>query len=133
MVKSLKILFLIYYSFGALCLPMSNFSVLPDLPEMYHHCKVYEDPDMNFFDFITDHVLNIDGIFDKHGNGDEQKPHSPIQNKHNVQVYLYQNTCPYSIKTTVSCFFETRKTIFETHNLTISNYISEVFRPPIVV
>ena len=46
---------------------------------MYQHCKATEDKDMTPLDFITDHLINIDGIFDKHDNGDEQKPHTPIQ------------------------------------------------------
>lgn len=66
----------LFYLFGSLCLPMGNFSFLSSLPEMYRHCKTYEDKDMNAIDFITDHLINIDGIFDKHDHGDNQKPHN---------------------------------------------------------
>ena len=32
---------------------------------------------MTAFDFITDHLLNIDCLFDAHNKDDEQKPHQP--------------------------------------------------------
>ena len=57
---------------------MGDFSMLNELPEMYSHCKATEDKDMTPLDFITDHLVNIDGLFDKHENGDKQKPHSPF-------------------------------------------------------
>lgn len=56
---------------------------------MYHHCKATEDKDMSSIDFLTDHLLNIDGIFDKHDNGDEQKPHQTPSSQHHVQSNLY--------------------------------------------
>ena len=64
--KLFSILTLVYYSIGSLILPASDFSIIPELPQMYEHCKATEDKDMNFSDFITDHLLNIDGIFDQH-------------------------------------------------------------------
>ena len=62
--------------------------MLNEIPEMYHHCKSTEDKDMTPLDFITDHLVNIDGLFDKHENGDEQKPHTPIQNVHHGQTTI---------------------------------------------
>ena len=47
---------------------MGDFSMLNELPEMYSHCKATEDKDMTPLDFITDHLVNIDGLFDKHEN-----------------------------------------------------------------
>ena len=71
MKKGLTVLLLLYYTFGSLILPDGDFSVLPDLPKMYQHCKETEHPDLTIFDFITDHLLNIDGLFDAHDDGDE--------------------------------------------------------------
>src|SRR5437868_5797201 len=56
---------------------MGDFSALKDLPGMYRHCKATEDKDMTPLDFLTDHLVNIDGIFDKHDHGDAQRPHNP--------------------------------------------------------
>lgn len=69
---------MVYYAFGTLCLPQSDFSVLPLLPAMYRHCKAFEDKDMTPFDFIKDHLINIDHFFDPHEPDDEQKPHTPV-------------------------------------------------------
>ena len=60
------ILLFLHYSIGTFFLPMSNFSILSNLPKMYEHCKETEDKDMTVIDFITDHLLNIDSVFDKH-------------------------------------------------------------------
>ncbi len=37
---------------------------------------------MNFIDFIKDHLINIDCLFDKHLPGDDQKPHQPFLFQH---------------------------------------------------
>ena len=58
-------------------MPMGDFSSITDLPAMYRNCKATEDKDMTPLDFITDHLVDIDCIFDAHENGDEQKPHTP--------------------------------------------------------
>ena len=78
-----------YYFFETFCLPQGDFSVIADLPKMYQHCKATEDKDMTPFDFIKDHLINIDGLFDKHEDGDDQKPHSPIQfhNQHSQTTF----------------------------------------------
>ncbi len=76
------ILTLLYFALGKLVLPLGDFSVLPDLPLMYLHCKATEHHDMNPLDFITDHLINIDGLFDAHDNCDEQKPHRPFPLHH---------------------------------------------------
>lgn len=73
--KALSLFLLALYSFGTFCLPMGDFFMLKDISEMYRFCKANEDKDMTPLDFITDHLVNIDGLFDQHANGDEQKPH----------------------------------------------------------
>lgn len=82
MKRAASIFTLLYFAIGKLILPMGDFSVLPDLPLMYLHCKATEHYDMNPLDFITDHLINIDGLFDAHDNGDEQKPHRPFPLHH---------------------------------------------------
>ena len=128
-IKALNIFLLAFYLFGTLCLPMGNFSVIQDLPQMYNHCKTTEDKDMTPFDFITDHLINIDCIFDKHNNGDEQKPHTPIQFHHlQIQTTFIVQQFDSLIKKPMLlisklpicleiCYF--------------SDYISKIFRPPI--
>ena len=134
MKKIAHIFLLIYYTFGTICLPMSDFSTLSDLPKMYEHCKATEDKDMTVIDFVTDHLVNIDSIFDNHDNGDEQKPHKTVD---------------FTVHHTVCQIFQEIKTIeFKNNNqfvgynqIKISNYknslysfniMASIFRPPIV-
>lgn len=129
MKKVINIFLLVFYFFGTLCLPLGDFSVLEDIPEMYRHCKATEDKDMTPLDFITDHLVNIDGLFDKHENGDEQKPHSN-QVQHHGQAQV-------SFLTSFSfCIIPFRAIEAEPSILLVdffpSDYISKIFRPPIV-
>ena len=39
--------------------------MLSQLPAMYQHCQRTEDPEMNLADFITDHLLNLDEVFNE--------------------------------------------------------------------
>ena len=124
------IFLVVYYLFGTLCLPSGDFSVMQDLPEMYRNCKATEDKDMTLFDFVTDHLINIDCIFDKHENGDEQKPHTPIQFHHsqNSTIFVAQQ-----FEILISSPITTSVNLIQfSENFYISDYISKIFRPPIV-
>ena len=87
------ILLLFCFLVSEVCLPEGDFSLLAQLPALYRNCKATEDPDMNWIDFITDHLINIDCIFDKHLPGDDQKPHQPFQ-FHNLQQVTYLVSFP---------------------------------------
>lgn len=104
--------------------------MLNDLPEMYRHCKAIEDKDMTPLDFITDHLINIDGIFDKHENGDEQKPHTPIQNHHHGQTTVSFIT--YLAFTIIPFHSTETKQLIPSDNFLVSEYIKTIFKPPIV-
>jgi hypothetical protein len=99
------ILFIAYYLSGTFCLPLGDFYTLTDLPAMYRHCKETEDKDLTPFDFIKDHLLNIDCLFDKHGEGDDQKPHTPYPFNHQeVQVsFMPSHTLINVCNPAVSC------------------------------
>ena len=134
MKKIAHIFLLIYYTFGTIFLPMSDFSTLNDLPKMYEHCKATEDKDMTVIDFVTDHLVNIDNLFDNHDNGDEQKPHKT------VDVTIHHTVCQMfqEIKTIE---FKNNTQFVSYNQLKISNYknslysfniMASIFRPPIV-
>jgi hypothetical protein len=128
--KAFNIFLLAFYSFGTFCLPLGDFSVLQDIPEMYRHCKATEDKDMTPFDFLTDHLVNIDGLFDKHENGDEQKPHTPMQGHHHGQLQVtFISYFAFSITTFHFTFVNPA---MPTVNFIQSDCISKIFRPPIV-
>ena len=126
--KLLCILTLVYYSIGSLILPVSDFSIIPELSQLYTHCKTTEDKDMNFVDFITDHLMNIDGIFDQHDNGDEQKPH---ENKtHQVNSTFIFLPVPVNVPLIVKTTSSSEKIHF-TDNKYCFDFVGSVFRPPI--
>lgn len=134
MKKIAQIFLFLYYTFGTIFLPMSDFSTLSDLPKMYDHCKATEDKDMTVIDFITDHLINIDGVFDKHENGDEQKPHKSID------FTIHHSVC--QIFQEIESFeFKEYKIFVSSNQIKISNYknslysfniMASIFRPPIV-
>jgi hypothetical protein len=102
---------------------------MQDLPEMYRHCKSTEDKDMTLIDFVTDHLVNIDGIFDQHDKGDEQKPHESKPLEHQVQTNtLLISYLVFSIKITLA---NQIKSAIPSNNFLPSDYVSEIFRPPI--
>lgn len=108
---------------------MGDFSTLMDLPEMYRHCKSTEDKDMTPMDFLTDHLFNLDCLFDSHDNGDEQKPHAPIQFHHqDVQNYFVYQWVRIELSNILIIHLDTP--IYK-ENIYLSNYLSVVFRPPI--
>ena len=124
--KFLAISLVVYYLFGLIVLPNGNFAALPNLSQMYSHCKTMEDR----VDFFTDHVINIDGMFDKHDHGDEQKPHEPLQNQQQVSSFVY---CLFSHSFELKLQITNKdKPIIETTNFTPSEYITKLFRPPII-
>jgi hypothetical protein len=125
-------IFLCYWGFGMLLLPMGDFSAIKDLPGQYKYCKENEDKDMTLIDFITDHLINIDGLFDKHDNGDKQKSHSPahyayhnapIANVINLKIILVESPIFFEVKSIFN---------YEKDNNYSYNYSTPIFRPPLV-
>ena len=128
--KAPVILLVAYYIFGTLCLPCSDFSALTDLPGMYRHCKATEDKDMTLLDFLTDHLVNVDGIFDKHDNGDEQKPHN-AQPSHHQEITVFCSLVFSDYSFAEPLVREKPAVVYRT-NFYRSDYIPNIFRPPIV-
>ena len=128
-VRSGILLLLSYYLLGTVCLPLGNFSFGVDLPEMYRHCKVHEDKNMTPLDFVTDHLVNIDGIFDSHFNGDQQKPHSPPPSQHHpTQIVI--SFQPY-ISLSFRPIVVTEKLALSTEALYSSGFYHKIFHPPV--
>ena len=123
-----------FYSLGTIFFPMSDFSVIGNLTKMYDHCKATEDKDMTPLDFVTDHLINVDSLFDKHKNGDSQKPHksNDYSLHHSITTFYHEikgiefKTLRLSISTNVLKFnYE--------NSLYFHNPIFSIFRPPINV
>lgn len=128
--KAVHIFLLAFYLFGTFLLPMGDFSSLTDLPSMYRHCKATEDKDLTPIDFITDHFVNIDGLFDKHDGDDHQKPHERRHiGEYNTQTVLFI--------TTVLSFLSQVAAVesplqVQPVRFSSSDYTFRIFHPPIM-
>lgn len=85
---------------------------------------------MTPIDFITDHLVNIDGLFDKHENGDEQKPHTPNQTQHHGPSQVSYITY-YSLSLTQFNPIEVKPSIPSANFMPQGNIV-KIFHPPIV-
>ena len=115
---------------GNLLLPLGDFSALSQLPDMYHHCKTVEDPDMNLADFVTEHLLNLGEIFEENDEPDEHElPHSPIPFHNTASVIAYD------VNRTEIIAFETKQATIinlpEYHSPYFSRLNThKIFQPP---
>jgi hypothetical protein len=127
MKKYTAFILLWYYSLGTILLPNADFSFLSNLSQHYSHCLSTEDQDMDALEFITDHLINIDGIFDKHEGDDDQKPHKPFLSKTNTllvlpmpEIYSLQLIIEHPKKTQVVQYANLYKFLFS----------KDIFHPP---
>jgi hypothetical protein len=125
--------FLVYWSFGMFILPNGDFSALSDIPAQYQHCKETEDKDLTVFDFITDHLINVDCLFDAHDKGDEQKPHKPFSySQHSITgTFLITKKIAFLQKTVA---LPPSKNVFgfPTAANYSFNFLTSIFHPPVV-
>ncbi|MBA0882402.1 hypothetical protein [Flavobacterium undicola] len=114
---------------------MGDFSTLVHLPEMYSHCKETEDPDLNLCDFIGEHLMNLDGIFEAHeSEEDDDKPHQTVdfvslnqvtQLAQKITVFEFKNNNPFVASYQIEAI-EFKNQIY------LYNPNFSIFRPPIV-
>ena len=129
MIKIFIIILTAYYIAGTLFLPLSDFSFIPNLSQMYLQCKETEDTNMDVLDFVKDHLINIDILFDNHEN-DHQKPHQPFQFKQVLSQPISYISFGYVI-VNISAVVITKYIIIFNTNLPV-NISSEILKPPIL-
>ncbi|MGA9639084.1 hypothetical protein [Flavobacterium sp.] len=126
---------LLYYTFGVICLPMGDFSTMAHLSEMYSHCKETEDPNLTVFDFVGEHLMNLDMIFEAHESedDDDDKPHQVVTFESHTQttpltekmfVFEFKNNTPFIPYYEKEAITFKNQFYFYTPNFSI-------FRPPI--
>ena len=79
-------------------------------------------------DFITDHLVNIDCLFDKHENGDSQKPHTPISLTHKQTQTFFLTQVP-SIREVLVSVTVIKSAFFYQCSYSF-NFPSYTFHPP---
>lgn len=121
-----------YYLIGNCIFLFGDFSKLTGLRTMYNHCNTTEDKDMTAFDFVTDHLVDIDCIFDSHEN-DEQKPHSPLaQDFSNITHQVIHEYLPFKVNPTF-LFILIVKPLSAYHINYSFQAITSIFHPPATV
>ena len=111
-------------------LPEGDFSTLPDLPKMYTNCKAAEDPDMDLPDFITEHLLEVDGLFGQWAPDEpNEKPHQPVQFHHQfVPITFVARHLKIELNQPLVAETKQPRLVNEVY---LSDYSAAVFRPPI--
>ena len=129
LLKTLTALLLFYFMAGTLFLPEGDFSTLPDMPKMYANCKALEDPDMDLPDFITEHLLSVDGLLGQEIPEPGDKPHQPIQFHHQF-VQISTVARQFNIELQQPATGEHQLTA-QIDDVYLRGYTVAVFRPPI--
>lgn len=130
MKKAFILLFTVHFLLGGMLLPQGDFDTIARLPEMYRQCKATEDKDMGPLDFITDHLINIDGAFDAHDHGDEQKPHKPFDFQTHPGFHLFPpKPVDWQVKPTLPAPKKAGNIPWE-NDLRKPGYARSVFHPP---
>lgn len=114
---------------------MGDFSTLLHLPEMYSHCKETEDPDLNLVDFVAEHLMNLDMIFEAHETEeDDDKPHQIVSFEAVSHVTpLTQKTIFFEFKNNTPLLPSVQIGLFDFKNqIYLYNPNFSIFRPPIV-
>jgi hypothetical protein len=115
---------------GSVLLPMSDFSLMRDIPAMYHsYTKITTAEELGVIDFIGDYLLHGKEMF---GHNKDDKPQSAANNvqfQHHanpLNVLLspgYSNLLPFPVS---------RKTkSARNKSMPVSDYSHELFRPPL--
>lgn len=121
---------LLNYTLGSFLLPRGDFSVLEHFDDMYHQCKLLEDPDMDYFDFFKDHIINLDGITDEHGPDDDQRPHkNHFFDQYLSQTVYYKPTFEFDFKNKFEWLEKANTPYQDDYQLRMS---SDILKPPIL-
>jgi hypothetical protein len=120
------------YTFGFMFFPAG---MVVNLPETYKHCQT-EDPDMDLTDFVFEHLLNLPeiGYFDTDGIEENEKPHQPLQHLVLATQVVLSITNPVRLQYTPASPPESVTRTYPLFNdaRLQSQYLSQVFHPPIV-
>ena len=128
MVKLLALFFAIFFLSGSTILPLGDFSLMTDLPEMYRSYSkiVAEKPD--FIDFIGDYIWGGKDLLGHNKNDAPLKANGNIQFQH-----IANSICIVMIQPFINIYLPvhhlTKSCTFYTMLVT-KGYYSDFFKPP---
>lgn len=128
------IFFMAFYIMGTLLCPMGDLAYTKNLSQVYDQCKD-EDPDINAFDFVFEHLLNLESVFEHFENdadeGKNEKPHHPFQLMQSVSPVFVVVSKPLQIEARlVAIVNEERSYSICQDDFVPSAFLTEVFHPP---
>ncbi len=115
---------------GSTLLPLSDFSLMQDIPDMYrNYTKITTADELGVIDFIGDYLLHGKDLF---GHNEHDKPQSGADN---VQFQHQANPLSIVLFTVHICVI-TRPEVQKAHrvchkSITTSDYHQELLRPPL--
>lgn len=107
--------------------------MIQDLPKMYQHCKETEDANLTIVDFFTDHLIDLDYIFEEKHQNNSEKPHqSHTQHQNNFSVQIITPTLHTFIPEQRQVYFIVKQKYNSSYQINYSySFKNAIFHPPI--
>ncbi|MGY3054144.1 hypothetical protein ACVWYG_002347 [Pedobacter sp. UYEF25] len=119
-----------YFLAGSIIFPLSDFSLIRDLPGMYRSYSEVRSGHPDIFDFVGDYLLHGKEIFGNNAHDAQPKNPSALQFQHQPTLSIYYS------KYIPRHFSDLDTPLFQEPHYRITYYLSEYqcehFRPPIV-
>jgi hypothetical protein len=130
MVKKVISLFLAFlFLTGGTLLPLSDFSLMEDIPFMYHnYSQITTEEEFGVIDFIGDYLLHGKEIFG-HNSNDKQQNGNSVQFQHQANplnvVFLYRS---FTLVVIAKC---NKEYLVPKESFRNPDYQKKLFRPPL--
>ena len=128
--KALAYFFSFYFLLGSILLPLGDFSLIKDLPRMYHAYEKIADPnERGVADFIGDYLLGGKAIFGHNKNDIPENSQSNVQFQHAAGFCSIVSIQSQTITIIIADAVITQPDVFTPVNT--SEFHNELFRPPL--
>ncbi|MET4083983.1 hypothetical protein ABIB40_003956 [Pedobacter sp. UYP30] len=119
-----------YFLAGSIIFPLSDFSLIRDVPGMYRSYSEVRSGHPDIFDFVGDYLLHGKEIFGNNAHDARPKNPGALQFQHQPTLSIYYS------KDVWRLVFNLERPLFQEPHYRITYYLSEYhcehFRPPIV-
>ncbi|MEO6520207.1 MAG: hypothetical protein ABIN91_00890 [Mucilaginibacter sp.] len=132
MAKSITAIILtLYFLAGSVLLPLSDFSLIKDLPGMYRSYSKIKAGSPDVIDFVGDYLLGGKSILGHNANDDTSKAGGALQFQHQANMLLY--FVPQVCQLQASLLQPIAEHPIHSHTFHTFNYQNKLFRPPIML
>jgi hypothetical protein len=132
MVKRTMAIFLtLYFLAGSVLLPLGDFSLIKDLPGMYHSYAKIKVGKPDVIDFVGDYLMGGKSILGHNAHDDASKAGSDLQFQHQANMSLYFVPQVYQLQRLL--LEPIAEYHIHTHTFHTSDYQNKLFRPPLAL